>query len=247
MIKTVPAIINVFNVPRRGFSFLVKKGKGDYQVYDMKDYFYTPRELPCKTGDEQTVELFIEVLKDFGAGYKIISPEKVEIFDPAVEEYEDLELPMYQEIKLHNFSYLCDYAVKGVPTKKMVEAAEKYAVKLDKEIERCALLGEIRTEIDCIHDGISTIITTGKTVDSILSEEDLKGYYVRTLNKPYKGRGSYVTLVIDRTLIPEMSKDGVLHIAVPKDWAGIVIGKGGSCTKQMAKDLGLRYIDVKAY
>ena len=230
MIKTVPTIINVFNVPRKGFSFLVKKGKCDYQVYDMKDYFYTPRELPCKTGDEQTVELFIEVLKDFGAGYKIISPEKVEIFDPAVEEYEDLELPMYQEIKLHNFSYLCDYAVK-----------------LDKEIERCALLGEIRTEIDCIHDGISTIITTDKVVEDILLKEDLKGYYVRTLSKPYKGRGSYVTLVIDKTLIPEMSKDGVLHIAIPKAWAGIVIGKGGSCTKEMAKDLDLRYIDVKAY
>lgn len=247
MIKRVPAMINVFNVPKDGFSFLVKKGKGDYRVFDTQ-WRYFERELPCRTGDEENVQLFVELLKMFGAGYKMVGQNKVEIFDPECEEYEDVELPLYQEVSSRNYSYMgFDYIAKNVPTKKMVAAAEKYLVKLEKEINRTSLLGEIRVEIDCRADCVSTIIDTDKEVTDVLTEEDLKTYYVRTLNKPYMGRGSYVTLVIDKTAIPEMAKDGVLPITVPKDWAGIVIGKGGRCTKEMARELGLRYIDVKAY
>lgn len=246
MIKKNPTIINVFNIPRKDFSFLVKKSVGDYRVYDTREHYYLERELPYKTGEEDAVKLFTLVLDEIGAKYRMIGKNKVEVFDPEVEEYEDVELPLYQEVKPRNFSYLnCEYFAKNVPTKRMVKAAEEYMAKVEKEIKQAALLGEVRCGIDCGHDNVSTIIETRNEITPELLNADV--FYTVILNKPYKCCGSYVTLVIDRDAVVENAKDGVLHLIVPKKWAGIVIGKGGRCTKEMAKALGLKYIDVKAY
>lgn len=243
MTKRVNAIIDGFNMPKNGFSFVAKSGKSDYRVFDTIGGYYFERKLPYRTGSEALIELLVEALKKLGAGYKIISPNEVQIFDPSVEKYEDVEFPLYKELSIYRYSYIgCDYIVKNVPTRKMIKAAEKYMEYIEKVFHRIELLSEISVCIG-INDSVSTIIKKDNDIFEVLTGEDLQRYYIRTLSKPYRGYGKYVNLVIDRNAI----KNRELHVNVPNEWAGIVIGKGGRCTQEIKKDLDLKYFEVHAY
>ena len=143
------------------------------------------------------------------------------------------------------YTYMNTLIKVNVPTKSMVEASKKYLAKINKKIAADTLLCEVETCLEFSCDLVSTIIETNYKITAELL--DSNKYYVFTIKEPYKKVGKYQSLVIDKERAVKEAKDGVLTIAVPKTVAGIVIGKDGRCTKEIAKDLGFKYIDVKAY
>lgn len=249
MITKNPAIINVLNCAKTGFSFIVKEGDKNYSVYDT-NIFSRKRELAAIEGDEEYISLNKELLDMYGLSYKKVSDTRIELFDPECEEYEDVELPLYRKDKNSRFGSSYTYMnttsiLKNVPTKKMVEASNKYLSDFKFRVVKDALIAEVDCNIEFGLDLVSTIVETRyKITEDYL---DMEKYYTFAIKEPYKHVGKYQTLVIDKKRAKKEAKDGVLQIAAPKDVAGIIIGKGGRCTKAMAQDLGFKYIDVKAY
>lgn len=250
MINKTMQVINAFNTPKKGFVFAMKEKVGVYHVFDARSEFsYQERKLAKQDWkDKETADLYEEVYKMMEASY-CRKGNTFEFFDPDCQEYEDLDVPLYRKNKgkcYNEYTYTSSSCmIKHVPTLKMVKKSEEYSERLAKEILRTSLIGEIENMIHISADGVSTIVETNYEVTPEFMEND--DYYLFCIEKPYRGRGSNKTLVIKKSAISEFAKDGVLPIAVPKEVAGIVIGKGGRCTKEMAKSLGLKYIDVKAY
>lgn len=249
MINKTMHVINAFNKPKKGFVFAVKEKIGVYHVFDARGEFLIQlqeRKLAQQDLDKETADLYEEVYKMMEVSY-CRKGNVFEFFDPDCQEYEDIDVPLYRKGKGYKeYTYTgSSCIIKNVPTLKMVMKSEEYAEKIAKEILRTSLIGEIECMISVSADGVSTIVETDYAVTPEFMEND--DYYLFCIEKPYKGRDSYRTLVIKKAAISDFAKDGVLPIAVPKEVAGIVIGKGGRCTKEMAKSLGLKYIDVKAY
>lgn len=249
MIKKNPAIISALNCAKEGFSFIVKEGDKNYSVYDT-NIFSHKRELAAIEGDDEYISLNMELLDMYGFSYNKVNNTRLELFDPKIEEYEDVELPLYRKDKNSRFGGSYTYMnttsiLKKVPTKKMVEASKNYLSAFRLRCMKDALLGEIVTCIEFSCDCISTIVETDyKITPDYL---DMEKYYTFAIKEPYRHIGKYQTLIIDKERAKEKAKDGVLQIAAPKGVAGIIIGKGGRCTKAMAQELGYKYIVVKAY
>lgn len=251
MINKTMQVINAFNKPKKGYVFAVKEKVGVYHVFDARtEFLIQERKLSQQVfEDKETADLYEEVYKLMEASYSRNGNTFVFI-DPECQEYEDIELPLYRKsskgIGIKEYIYTgSSYMIKHVPTLKMVMKSEEYAERLAKEMLRTSLIGEIEMTINISADGVSTIVETDYAVTPEFVEND--DYHLFSIEKPYRGLGSYKTLVIKKSLIKDFATDGVLPLAIPKDMAGIVIGKGGRCTKEMAKALGLKYIDVKAY
>lgn len=248
MINKTMHVINVFNKPKKGFTFAVKEKVGVYHVFDARsEFLIQERKLAQQDlGDKETADLYEEVYKMMEASY-CRKGNIFEFFDPNCQEYEDLDVLLYRKGKGYKeYTYTgSSCIIKHVPTLKMVKKSEEYSEMLAKEILRTSLIGEIENMIHISPDGVSTIVETNYEVTPEFLEND--DYHLFCIEKPYKWRGTNKTLVIKKAAISDFAKDGVLPIAVPKEVAGIVIGKGGRCTKEMAKSLGLKYIDVKAY
>lgn len=250
MINKTMQVINIFNSPKKGYAFAVKEKVGVYHVFDARTEFsIQERKLAQKVcTDKETADLNEEIYKLMEASY-IRNGNTFVFIDPECQEYEDIELPLYRKAKETGFKEYTytgtTYTIKHVPTLKMVRKSEEYTERLAKEILRKSLICEIECMIGISLDGVSTIVETNYAVTPEFMEND--DYHTFSIKKPYRGLGSYKTLVIKKSLIKDFATDGVLLLAIPKDMAGIVIGKGGRCTKEMAKSLGLKYINVKAY
>lgn len=248
MINKTMQVINILNMPKKGYTFAVKEKVGVYHIFDVRSEFsIRERKLfQIVYKEKKTADLIEEVYELMKASYNR-NGNTFEFIDPDCQEYEDLDLPIYRKGKRYNeYTYMgFSYVIKHVPTLKTVMKSEEYADGLAKEILRKGLIGEIETMLEFSLDGVSTIVDTDYAVTpEFLGNSD---YHLFCIEKPYKGQSLYKTLVIKKELINDFAKDGVLPIAVPKAWAGIVIGKGGRCIKEMAKDLGLKYIDIKVY
>ena len=251
MIKKIPATINTFTLCetllKKGFSFIAKEGAGNYEVYDVEGCFWKARRLPQVTGDEEMIQLQAEVYDAMDVSYRKVSNSLIEVFDPDFEEYQDVDLPLYRASSYAtSFSYMgTTFILKQVPTANMVKKAYEYKERVDQEIKRLALLGEITNGIDYSHDGVSTIIETDYQVTYDYLDESK--FYMMYIKMPYRSYQRYKILVVSKEAAHENATDGVLEIAVPSEYAGIVIGKEGRCTKAMAQELGLRYVKVNAY
>lgn len=249
MIKKNPAIINALNCAKEGFSFIVKEGDKNYSVYDT-NIFSRKRELAAIEGDDEYISVNMELLDMYGLSYKKVSNTRLELFDPKIEEYEDVELPLYRKDKNSRFGGSYTYMnttsiLKKVPTKKMVEASQKYLSDFKFKVIKGTLISEVECTIELGLDLVSAIVETNyKITPDYL---DMEKYYTFAIKEPYRHIGKYQTLIIDKERAKEKAKDGVLQIAAPKGVAGIIIGKGGRCTKAMAQELGYKYIVVKAY
>lgn len=248
MINKTMQVINIVNIPKKGFTFAVQEKVGVYHVFDVRTEFsFQERKLAqLDLEDKETADLYEEIYKMMKASY-CRKGNTFEFIDPDCQEYEDLDVLIYRKSKKpREFVYTgSSYIIRNAPTLKMVKKSEEYAEKLAKEILRTSLIGEIECMLIVSADGVSTIVETNYEVTPEFLEND--DYHLFCIEKPYKWRGSYKTLVIKKSAINDFAKGGVLPIAVPKEVAGIVIGKGGRCIKEMAKSLGLKYIDVKAY
>ena len=247
MIKKNPAVINVFNNAEEGFSFIVKEGDRNYSVYDTKISSHK-RELAAIEADEEEIKLCRDLLDRYEMSYNKVSNTRLELFDPECEEYEDVELPLYRKDKKQKFSGSFTYMnttsiLKNVPTKKMVEASKKYLFNFKLRVVKESLIAEVELNIRFSSDLVSTIVVTSYKITS--DYLDAQKYYTFAIKEPYKHFGEYQTLIIDKERANENAKDGVLMLSVPKEVAGIIIGKGGRCIKKIAQDLGFKYIDVK--
>lgn len=242
--KCLPVIDGVFSVPEIGFAFIAKEGKSEYHVYDIRNIRPVKRQLARLTGDEDSIKLQIEILECYASSYKQVSDNAIEVWDGNVEEYEDVELPLYRKNKDRTFTYLnTTFYLKNVPTLKMVTASKEALANIKKRVSIDAIIAEVECNMNVSFDGVSTVIKSRISVEDILDKEK---YYTFLIKEPYKGRGQFETLVIEKSNVGVYAEDGVLQIGVPMEVAGIVIGKEGRCSKKIAADLGLRYLDVKA-
>lgn len=244
MKKCLPVIDNVFHLPPAGFSFIAKEGKLEYSVYDTK-VMARKRELETVEGEPKNIDLYCEALGYYTSSYKRIGENKIEVWDPDVVEYEDVELPLYRKNKDKSFTYMREVKLlKGVPTQKMVNASKAYLANIRKQMRKDAVNAEAEAYIQVSPDGVSTILQKNYPVEEFFDEEE---YYTFPLKRPYKYVGDYVTLIIKKSNISEYLDNGRLPILVPNAYAGMAIGKGGRCSKKMAEDLGIKLVDVKTY
>lgn len=241
----MPVIRELYLVPQRNFSFIAKEGKLKYFVYDIIGSFCKKRQLASKDGDVSDIKLYQEVISYYTSSYKKVGDTKIEVWDPDVVEYEDVELPLYRKNNDGSFTYMrMSTLVKGVPTQKMVKASKKYLSKIDENVKIEGIKGEVEFNIKNGCDGVSTILKRACSIEKLLDENE---YYTFVLKKPYKYVSKYETLIIKRSNILDKLKNGRLEILVPKEYVGIAIGKGGRCAKKMAEDLKVNFVDIKAY
>lgn len=209
--------------------------------------FWKERRLPQIVGDEEMINLQTEVYDAMKVSYRKVSNNLLEVFDPDFEEYQDVDLPLYRAAMYStSFSYMgTTFILNQVPTANMVKKAYEYKERVEQEIKKVALLGEVTTGIIYSRDGVSTIIET----DYVITYDhlDTKKFYIMSIKTPYKSYQKYMTLIVSKEAAQEFSRNGVLEIVVPSNYVGIVIGKEGRRTKEMARELELKYVKVNAY
>lgn len=113
----------VFKNVQVGFSFILREGKKDVVYYLNSKYEVKKRELVHSIifSGREGQELYADILKTVSANYRW-SGDIVEVFDPEVEEYEDVQLPIYDEAG----TYLGMKLLENLPTIQMVEKAKEY-------------------------------------------------------------------------------------------------------------------------
>lgn len=186
-----------------------------------------------------------EVLKELKANYRVESNGYLSVFDPMVEEWEDIGAPV---LKVQGFHIVAESGFyKGkVPSQRMLEAAKEYGKKLRKQIYRIALSEEKKWFDDWFHrttsDGISKWWEQSDWDYLRVSNMDEK-YYFFDLSRILSG-DIYCTegLIILKSAVQGKSS---ITLKVPRYLIGRIIGKGGCNAKRLAKEIGVRYIKVE--
>lgn len=243
--KKYPALICYPFKSNTDFSFLVKRKVGVYDVFDYdKDRFLSlciKRQLPTEVfEDEESLKLFLELLETMGFHGKKIEGNKVQFIDPEHEAYEDLDLPLYEAANKcdTSFSYLnTSYVKKNVPTKETVKSAYEYRDMVYKKIKETNVISEVVFGIESSLDGVSIIYETKEDVSEILNKEKFLVFHIK---KPYGSYYMYKSLIISRAMAKHFSENGKIQIVVPKDIAGIVIGKKGGNITKLSEELGIK-------
>lgn len=240
-----PVIINSTTL-NKDFSFLVKIELGVYEVYDyLKSLGYRiKRELPgIEFKNSKDAELFAETVEVLGYSCKQFG-NRILFVDPEHEEYEDVDLPLYKKDDKYGirYSYLnTSYCLEGVPTLETVKRANSYYDLVYQELKKAHLIADVEMKIDMSVDFVSTILDTREDVSKILDNNE---YLVFHIYKPYGTNVKYKTLIISKERAKSYVYNGVLSILVPKEIAGLIIGKGGKNCKAMAEELGVKNICI---
>lgn len=246
--KRLPVVINMFTKIDAPFSFLVKERLGVYHIYDYEEVYRLKikREFPVrKLKTKSDADLCSELFKTLDLHVKRISDTEFLFVDPTYEEYEDVDLPLYKMTeKKGTYTYLnTSYILKNVPTKKTVKKAYEYMLMCQDKINRAVIKEDIEYSIESGNDTVSTVYTNSKDISKILNPEEFLIFHISI---PYRNKTTYSSLVISKERAKQAAKNGMIKICVPKDVAGIVIGKSGKNIKELSEKLGLK-ISVLAY
>ena len=186
-----------------------------------------------------------EVLKELKANYKVESNGYLSVFDPMVEEWEDIGAPVLKVKGLHIVGEGGFHTGK-VPTKRMLEAADEYYTSFRKQIYKIYLSEEKNFLDDWFHR------TTTDGISKWWEESDWEYLRVSNLNEKYYffnlsrilPGDIHCTegLIILKSAVQGKSS---ITLKVPRYLIGRIIGKGGCNVKRLAKEIGVRHIKVE--
>ena len=186
-----------------------------------------------------------EDLQTLQANYQVDEDGTLTIFNPAVVEWEEITAPI---LKKSGFHIIGEFGMNTgkIPSDRMLKAAHDYYRKLGKQIYEINLSLEKeelksvfkRTSADgiCIwweQEDWTYLRPSNLDDDYIFIDFSLPLHY-----DVWSVRG----LIILKSAIQGKS---VITLKVPKCFIGQVIGKGGCNVKKIAKELGVRYINVE--
>lgn len=180
-------------------------------------------------------------MKELNANYHVEYNGYLSVFDPTVEEWEDIGALVLKVRGLHIVGEGGFYKGK-VPSERMLEAAKEYDKKLRKQIFEI-LLSEEKNDFEyhfksTTSDGISILWYQPEWEYLSASTLDEK-YYFFDLSHTSPG---FEGLIILQSAVQGKSN---ITLKVPRYFIGRIIGKGGCNVKRLAKELGVRYIKVE--
>ncbi len=228
----------VFKNVQVGFSFILREGKKDVVYYLNSKHEVKKRELVHSTifSGREGQELYADILKTVSANYRW-SGDIVEVFDPEVEEYEDVQLPIYDEAG----TYLGMKLLENLPTIQMVEKAKEHE---QKKIQSYNFMQYVQNGLKFNKNNICTVVES--YFEIMPDYVDNNRFCVICIASPYKNK-KYLYLVVDKNMAKKKVRNGILYIQVPKKVVDFVLGKNRLCSRYIiAQRIGIKRVVVKA-